>query len=99
MLAIAPMSNESGAERGTVGSSGGEGLSEPSPCTSSMRLLVRFPQTVPNRLAFGASVGLREPARKREKGYDGSVPAASPMLKLAKRMEKIRKPISVHRIA
>ena len=99
MLAIASMSNESGTGRGTVGSSGGKGLSEPSPCMSSMRLLVRFPQTVPNRLAFGASVGLCEHAIKREKGYDCNVSAASPMLKLAKRMEKIRKPISVHRIA
>ena len=51
------------------------------------------------RLAFEASVRRCEPARKREKGYGGGVPAASSMLKLAKRMEKIRKPIGVDRIA
>ena len=49
------------------------------------------------RMAFGASAGRREPTRKIEKG--GSVPVTSPMLKLAKRMEKIRKPIGVDRIA
>ena len=31
--------------------------------------------------------------KKVEKGYSSSVPVASPMLKLAKRMEKIRKSI------
>ena len=51
------------------------------------------------QLAFGASIEQREPARKREKGYSGSVPTASPMLKLTKRMEKIRKPIGVDIIA
>ena len=51
------------------------------------------------RLAFGASVRRCEPARKREKRYGGGVPAASPMLKLDKRMEKIRKPIGIDRIA
>ena len=50
------------------------------------------------RLAFGASVGRREPTRKKEKG-GGGVSPAFPMLKLAKRMEKIRKPIGVDRIA
>ena len=48
-------------------------------------------------LDFGASVGLRELAKKKKKG-DG-VPIASPMLKLPKRMEKILKPIGVGRIA
>ena len=47
------------------------------------------------RLAFRASMGRCEPARKREKGYDSSVSAASPMLKLAKRMEKVKKPIGI----
>ena len=41
------------------------------------------------RLAFGASTGKCEPTKKkkkkREKGYRGGVPAASPMLKLAKK--------------
>ena len=49
--------------------------------------------------SFGASAGQREPGRKREKGYRGGVLTASPMLKLAKMMEKIRKPIGVDRIA
>ena len=51
------------------------------------------------RLAFRASIGRREPKKKIEKGYSGSVPIASPILKLAKMMEKIRKPISVDIIA
>ena len=34
--------------------------------------------------------------QKREKG--SGVPAASPMLKLAKKMEKIRKPIGINRV-
>ena len=51
------------------------------------------------RLAFGASAGRCEPAREREKGYGGGVSAASPMLKLAKMMENIRKPIGVNKIA
>ena len=46
-----------------------------------------------NLLAFWTSAGRCEPARKREKGYDSVVPAASPMSKLAKKMEKIRKSI------
>ena len=51
------------------------------------------------RLAFRASAGRREPAKKREKGHNNGVPVASLMLNLAKRMEKIRKPIGVDRIA
>ena len=51
------------------------------------------------RLAFRASAGQRESAKKREKGYNNGVLAASLMLNLSKRMEKIRKPISVDRIA
>ena len=50
-------------------------------------------------LAFEASVRRREPTRKREKGYSGGVSVASLMLKLAKRMEKIRKPIGIDKIA
>ena len=37
--------------------------------------------------------------QKIGKGYNDSVPVASPMLKLDKRMEKIRKPIGVDIIA
>ena len=49
------------------------------------------------RLAFGASAGRREPTKKkREKG--GGVPATSPMLKLAKKLEKIRKSISEDKV-
>ena len=51
------------------------------------------------RLAFEASAGQREPTRKREKGYNGGVSTTSPKLKLAKRMEKIKKSIGVDRIA
>ena len=53
---------------------------------------------VPNSFGLWASARRREPVKKK-KGYGGSVLASSPMLKLAKRMEKIRKPISVDRIA
>ena len=49
-------------------------------------------------LTFRASTS-REHVKKREKGCGGGVSATSPMLKLAKSMEKIRKPIGVDRIA
>ena len=51
------------------------------------------------RLAFRASAGQCEPTRKREKGYGGHVSAVSPMPKLAKKMEKIRKSIGIYGIA